>query len=92
MLWKLRSTPQFERDAKKMSRRSRFVAEQWREALKVLESDPYNTTGQYNIRKLKNVSAGQGQYRIRTGDYRLRYDIFADEVVLYAFAPRKDAY
>lgn len=33
-----------------------------------------------------------GQWRIRIGDYRLRYDIAGDEIVLVMIRHRKDVY
>jgi mRNA-degrading endonuclease RelE of RelBE toxin-antitoxin system len=58
----------------------------------ILSRDPYNRSRQYNIKKLKDVPAGKGQFRIRTGRYRLRYDIAGNDVILYSFRHRKDAY
>jgi mRNA-degrading endonuclease RelE of RelBE toxin-antitoxin system len=38
------------------------------------------------------LKPGEGQWRIRAGDYRLRYDIFGRDVVLYAVRHRTEAY
>ena len=40
----------------------------------------------------RDVPSGEGQYRIRIGDYRIRYDIIGTEVILYSFKHRKAAY
>jgi mRNA-degrading endonuclease RelE of RelBE toxin-antitoxin system len=44
----------------------------------------------YPIRKLKSVLAGEGQYRLRSGRFRFRYDIADDEVVLLYCGLRKE--
>jgi mRNA-degrading endonuclease RelE of RelBE toxin-antitoxin system len=38
------------------------------------------------------LKPGEGQWRIRWREYRLRYDIFGSEVVLHSFRHRKEAY
>jgi mRNA-degrading endonuclease RelE of RelBE toxin-antitoxin system len=38
------------------------------------------------------VKPGEGQWRIRWREYRLRYDILAGEVVLHSFRHRKESY
>jgi mRNA-degrading endonuclease RelE of RelBE toxin-antitoxin system len=58
----------------------------------ILGEDPHNITGRRDIKKLKGVKPGQGQWRIRSGMYRLRYDIFGKDVVLYSFRHRSEAY
>jgi len=58
----------------------------------MLATDPHNHRRQAQIRKLEDVPPGEGQYRLRIGDYRLRYDIMGEEVVLHSFRPRRDSY
>ena len=53
-------------------------------ALKTLEDNPYQGA------KLSNVEIGQ--WRIRVGDYRIRYDIERDQVFLYRVRHRRDIY
>jgi len=60
--------------------------------LAILREDPHNRGGQHKIKKLMGLKPGEGQWRIRWREYRLRYDIFADEVVLHFFRHRKEAY
>jgi mRNA-degrading endonuclease RelE of RelBE toxin-antitoxin system len=62
------------------------------ELLRILRQDPHNRTGQHNIKKLTGLKPGEGQWRIRWREYRLRYDIFGSEVVLHSFRHRKEAY
>lgn len=57
-----------------------------------LSADPHNHTGEQDITKLTGVAQGEGQWRIRVGDYRLRYDIVGADVVLYSFRHRREAY
>lgn len=59
---------------------------------RVLKKDPYNNTRIHNIKKLTDVAQGEGQYRIRQGDCRIRYDVVKKDVVLTAFKHRKDIY
>jgi mRNA-degrading endonuclease RelE of RelBE toxin-antitoxin system len=58
----------------------------------ILETDPYNRTHQHDIIKLTGVRPGMGRWRIRQGDYRLRYDIFRRAVVMYSIRHRSEAY
>jgi mRNA-degrading endonuclease RelE of RelBE toxin-antitoxin system len=62
------------------------------ELLGILRCDPYNRTGRHQIKKLAGCKAGEGQWRIRWKEYRLRYDILGSDVVLYSFRYRKEAY
>jgi mRNA interferase RelE/StbE len=54
------------------------------EALEALQEDPYQG------RRLTDVQIGQ--WRIRVGDYRIRYDIEGDRILLYRVRHRKDIY
>jgi mRNA-degrading endonuclease RelE of RelBE toxin-antitoxin system len=55
--------------------------------------DPYNKNRKYPIKKLQGVPAGEGQYRLRSGRFRFRYDIADREVVLlYCGLRREDTY
>ena len=44
----------------------------------------------FHGRKLEAVESGQ--WRIRVGDYRLRYDVVGSDVILHRFLHRKDIY
>ncbi len=83
---------QFERDVRDLRKRSPKAVAGLAQAVELLQRDPYNREHAANIRKLENVSAGEGQYRLRVGDYRLRYDIVDDTVILYSFRLRRDSY
>jgi mRNA-degrading endonuclease RelE of RelBE toxin-antitoxin system len=86
------TTPAFERDFRKASRGSAALVGALEELLAVLRNDPHNRTGQHNIKKLAGLEPGEGQWRIRWRDYRLRYDIFGEEVILHSFRHRREAY
>ena len=65
----------------------RLAAQMHRRALEVLErlqEDPFQ--GQ----RLTNVAIGQ--WRIRVGDYRIRYDIEGEQVLLYRVRHRREIY
>jgi len=74
-------TPHFTKDFKNLDAK---IRERVKEALMDLISDPYQG------KKLKN--APYGQWRIRVGDYRIRYDIEDDVIVLLRVRHRKDIY
>jgi|ERR687884_1616291 mRNA-degrading endonuclease RelE of RelBE toxin-antitoxin system len=86
------ASPHFERDVRKRVKQNRQLLSLIREMRNVLAQDPYNRTNAHDITKLKDVKQGDGQYRIRSGDYRIRYDIFDSDVLLYSFTHRKDTY
>lgn len=86
------SSPPFERDIRKLTKRNPDLLTRVGEAVAILRNDPYNATGRHDIKKLGGIKPGEGQYRIRIGDYRIRYDILGNDVVLYSFRHRKEAY
>ena len=54
------------------------------EALEALEERPHEGT--------KLVGVDVGQWRLRVGDYRIRYDIEGDEVLVYRARHRREVY
>lgn len=54
-------------------------------ALERMKKDPFLQT-----KKLKKVSVGI--YRIRIGDYRIRYDLIDKDIYLYRVRHRKEVY
>jgi len=56
-------------------------------ALLELKRDPFSAR---DLKKLANVEIGR--WRLRIGDYRLRYDIVGQEIQLRIIHHRKDAY
>lgn len=82
----------FEREVSRLRTRLPRVYDALLEAVGLLETDPFNLRGRANIRKLVDVPAGEGQFRLRLGDYRLRYDVVGDEVLLHSMRPRRESY
>jgi mRNA-degrading endonuclease RelE of RelBE toxin-antitoxin system len=57
-----------------------------------LQEDPLNLSRKHNIKKLTGVKDGEGRWRIRSGVYRLRYDVYDHKVVLPSINHRSQAY
>jgi mRNA-degrading endonuclease RelE of RelBE toxin-antitoxin system len=86
------TTPSFERDFRKFSKGNEVLAEVREGLITILAEDPHNRSGRHSIKKLVGLRPGEGQWRIRWREYRLRYDIFGTEVVMHSFRHRKEAY
>ena len=87
------TTAHFDRLMKKLAPKHPELVKRFEEAVRILSSDPYNKSGKYAIKKLEGVAAGEGQYRLRSGRCRFRYDIAGREVVLlYCGLRREDTY
>ena len=71
----------FTRDLRRLDRQ---VQQRVLEALERLEQDPY--------RGEKVVAQETGGWRLRVGDWRIRYDIVGDEVHLLRMRHRREAY
>jgi mRNA-degrading endonuclease RelE of RelBE toxin-antitoxin system len=81
----------FERELRKLSVRHPDLVEHFARVLEVLQHDPFNRSRTHAIRKLRGVASGDGQYRIRSGRLRFRYDIEGSVVYLKAVALRNEA-
>lgn len=87
------TTAHFDRLLKKLAPKHPDLVERFEEAIGILSLDPYNKNHKYAIKKLQGVSAGEGQYRLRSGRFRFRYDVAEREVVLlYCGLRREDTY
>jgi mRNA-degrading endonuclease RelE of RelBE toxin-antitoxin system len=86
------TTPAFEREFRAITRKDSALVRALEELIQTLGNDPHNRSGRHKIKKLAGLKPGEGQWRVRWRDYRLRYDIFGSEVVLHSFRHRKDAY
>jgi mRNA-degrading endonuclease RelE of RelBE toxin-antitoxin system len=87
------TTAHFDRLLKKLAPKHPDLVERFEETISILSADPQNKTGRYPIKKLRNVAAGEGQYRLRSGRFRFRYDVVDREVVLmYCGLRREDTY
>lgn len=85
-------TAAFERSARRLIRKNPHIEDVIEEMATVLRRDPQNTTRRHQIKKLTNVEPGDGQWRIRSGVYRLRYDVEASDVILHSINHRSEAY
>ncbi|MBI1975561.1 MAG: hypothetical protein HYV67_00115 [Candidatus Taylorbacteria bacterium] len=92
MAFSVVETTRFRRDFEGIARRNRDVLHITWEVKGILSADPYNLSHQFKIKKLTDISFGDGQWRIRIKHYRIRYDISGKEVILHSIKPRKDAY
>ena len=86
----VRTTASFDRLAKTLRKQHKEFTARYEEALALLGSDPVNRSRAHSIKKLVNVPAGEGQYRLRLGRWRFRYDIEDKEVILYYCGLRRE--
>lgn len=86
------STAAFDRALKRLAKKHPDIPDIFEELLTILESDPLNTSRQYNVKKLVDVEPGDGAWRIRSGVYRLRYDVSRTTVTLHSINHRSNAY
>ena len=78
-------TPSFLRDLEALPRKEQ---ERILKTLKRLEAEPFGPPP--HVKKLKGE--GVGQWRLRVGVYRVRYDVVRQDIVLYRVRHRKDIY
>lgn len=82
--YKLVSSKSFLKDLAKLPEEARLKTAK---ALADLKKDPYSGR---NVKKLTNFDIGT--YRLRIGDFRLRYDIERSVIYLRIIKHRKDIY
>lgn len=90
----VRTTNRFDRLARALRKQHPAVfTAQFGSALGILGEDPHNRSARHPIRKLLGVAQGEGQYRLRSGRWRFRYDISGTEVLLsWCGLRREDTY
>lgn len=89
----VRTTPLFGRLLRRLNKQHRTLAPTFEKALTILRIDPYNRSRTHDIKKLSGVRPGDGQYRLRLGRWRFRYDIWEREVELnYCGLRREETY
>jgi len=76
------TTPRFERLARKLLKAHPELRGVLEEVRAILTADPYNLSRRHPIKKLVGVEPGEGQWRLRSGRFRFRYDISGEEVWL----------
>lgn len=91
--YRVLTSAHFDRLIKKLAPKHPDLVRRFEEALAVLSVDPHNSTDKYPIKKLAGVPPGEGQYRLRFGRFRFRYDITGKDVMLhYCGLRREDTY
>jgi mRNA-degrading endonuclease RelE of RelBE toxin-antitoxin system len=88
--FEVRTTGRFDRELKQLSTRHPDLPRLYAAILPSLQGDPYNRTHSHAIKKLAGVAAGDGQYRIRSGRFRFRYDLSEQVVYLKACSLRRE--
>ena len=83
-IYKLVPSKTFLKDLRKIPPESKSRVNK---ALLELKQNPFSAR---DLKKLANVKIGC--WRLRIGDYRLRYDIVGQEIQLHIIRLRKDAY
>ena len=83
-------SPHFERLAKRLIKQQPDFTKQFRRAIAILEADPYNHSRKHPIRKLTGEQPENGQWRLRLGLWRFRYDIIDQTVELKYCGPRRE--
>lgn len=87
------TTPHYERLVRKLLKGHAELQALQDQVREILSTDPHNLSRRHNISKLEGVRPGEGQYRLRLGRWRFRYDIFGREVWLfYCGLRREDTY
>ena len=84
------TTSHFERELRKLGKRHADLVAHYARVVETLEHDPYNRSRAHPIKKLENVAVGGGQYRIRLGRFRFRYDIEEKTVYLKLCSLRRE--
>ena len=84
------AVPSFARSLEALAKRHPELIELYSRALSLLREDPHNVSRAHPIKKLRDVPAGEGQYRLRLRRFRIRYDIVEREVVLLDVSLRRE--
>ncbi len=87
------TTSHFDRAFRKLARRHAEMQKIYPRIVRILETDPCNRSHSHDIKKLEDIPAGDGQYRIRSGRFRFRYDLEKQVVYLkYCGLRREETY
>jgi len=82
MTFRVLTSPHFDRLLKRLARQHPELPEVFASVMGILTTDPHNRTRAHAIRKLRDIPAGEGQYRLRLARWRFRYDISGQQVHL----------
>jgi len=89
----VKTSPGFDRLLRRLNKRHPKLVDVYDDAIRILQTDPYNQSKSHDITKLEAQKLGSGQYRLRLGRWRFRYDIVGSDVVLeYVGLRREDTY
>lgn len=83
-------TPHFERLFRRLDKRHPDLLDTYQKAIAILRADPHNRSRTHAIKKLEGTKPGEGQYRLRLGRWRFRYDILREDVVLHYCGLRRE--
>ena len=86
----IRASTNAERLLRKLNQKHPELADISKRAEVILRTDPYNRSRSHAIKKLENVAAGDGQYRLRIGRFRFRFDITGQVVTLHSVSLRRE--
>ena len=89
------TTPLFDRLLAKLVQQHPELPDIFESAITILKTDPHNLGRSHAIKKLRGIKLGDGQYRLRVGRWRFRYDIWdkRQEIELnYCGLRREDTY
>lgn len=84
------TTPRYERLVRKLLKGHPELQALQDRVRGILRTDPYNRSRAHTIKKLEGVQQGEGQYRLKLGRWRFRYDIFGQEVWLFFCGLRRE--
>lgn len=74
-------SPHFERLAKRLAKQQPEFPKQFQKAVAILKTDPYNQSRKHPILKFTGEQADHGQWRLRIGRLRFRYDYPLNNVI-----------
>jgi len=91
-MFRVSQSSKFERDFDRLARAHRVSTALLDELKPIFQSDPYNRSRAYHIKKLHDIKQGEGEWCLRIGIWRVRYDISGASVILHSLKPRPEAY
>jgi hypothetical protein len=83
-------TPHYEQLFRKLLKGHPELESAQRRVHDILTTDPHNVSRSHDVTKLEAIPQGQGQYRLRLGRFRFRYDIFGTEIWLFYCGLRRE--
>ncbi len=86
----VQTSPRFERLFRALVKHHRELYELRDTVIGILSTDPYNRSRRHPIKKLVGVKHGAGQYRLRLGRWRFRYDVTKKKAALQYCGLRRE--